>query len=147
MCYRCNDAAKRHNHESKSMSAQPNKSEIAVLKHLWTNGEQSAREVHQGVADETGWSYSTTRTIINRMADKEWVNRRDAHGIAVFSAALSKVAVLGGMVKDLTRKVFEIEGELPVSMFAGSPHLSDTDLDELEQLINTASSGDEESKS
>ncbi len=126
------------------MSAQPNKSEIAVLKHLWTHGEQSAREVHDGVTDETGWSYSTTRTVINRMADKSWVNRRDVHGIAVFAAAVSKVTVLGGMVRDLTRKVFDIEGELPVSTFAGSPHLSDGELDELEQLINTASSGDEE---
>ena len=126
------------------MSAQPNKSEIAVLKHLWTHGEQSAREVHDGVTDETGWSYSTTRTVINRMADKSWLNRRDVHGIAVFAAAVSKVTVLGGMVRDLTRKVFDIEGELPVSMFAGSPHLSDGELDELEQLINTASSGDEE---
>lgn len=128
------------------MSAQPNKSEIAVLKHLWSHGEQSAREVHEGVAEETGWSYSTTRTVINRMADKDWVHRRDLHGIAVFTAALSKVTVLGGMVRDLTRKVFEIEGELPVSMFAGSPHLSDDELDELEQLINNASSGDEEKK-
>lgn len=124
------------------MTHQPNKSEIAVLKHLWVHGDQSAREIHQGVADETGWSYSTTRTVINRMSDKDWVNRKDVHGIAVFSAALSKVAVLGGMVKDLTRKVFEIEGELPVSMFAASPHLSEDELDQLEALINAGSAND-----
>ncbi len=115
---------------------QPNKSEIAVLKHLWVNGEQSAREIHDGLTSETGWSYSTTRTVINRLSDKAWVNRRDLHGMTVFTAALSKVSVLGGMVRDLTRKVFDIEGELPVSMFAASPHLSRDELDELDALIN-----------
>lgn len=118
------------------MTQQPNKSEIAVLKHLWGTGPQSAREVHDAIADATGWSYSTTRTVINRMADKDWIDRKDIHGIAVFEAAVSKVAVFGGLLEDLTRRVFEIEGELPVSMFSGSPHLSEDELDELEALIN-----------
>ena len=54
----------------------------------------------------------------------------------MFEAAVSKVAVFGGLLEDLTRRVFEIEGELPVSMFSGSPHLSEDELDELEALIN-----------
>lgn len=121
------------------MSQQPNKSELTVLKHFWTAGEQSAREVHDGVSNDTGWSYSTTRTVINRMTDKSWLTRRDAHGITVFDAALSKVEVFSGLVKDLTRKVMDIEGDLPVSMFAGSPHLSSDELDELDTLINASS--------
>ncbi len=120
------------------MNNQPNKSELTVLKHFWSKGEQSAREVHNGVSDETGWSYSTTRTVINRMTDKTWLTRRDAHGITVFGAALSKVEVFSGLVKDLTRKVMDIEGDLPVSMFAKSPHLSSDELDELDSLINSS---------
>ncbi len=126
------------------MNPQPNKSELTVLKHLWSNGGQSAREVHDGVKPETGWSYSTTRTVINRMADKEWLHKHDVHGMTVFEAALSKVEVLGGMVRDLTRKVFDIEGDLPVSMFAKSPHLDETELDALDALINTTAGKDED---
>ncbi|MFC7291334.1 BlaI/MecI/CopY family transcriptional regulator [Hirschia litorea] len=120
------------------MSQQPNKSELTVLKRFWTVGEQSAREVHDSVTGETGWSYSTTRTVINRMTDKSWLTRRDVHGITVFDAAISKVEVFSSLVKDLTRKVMDIEGDLPVSMFAKSPHLSSDELDELDGLINAS---------
>ena len=120
------------------MSAQPNKSEIAVLKHLWTHGEQSAREVHQAVGPAQGWKPSTTRTVISRMEEKGWVDRKDMHGMAVFSAVLDRTATLGGLVRHLARQVLDMDGPIPAALFAESPHLSDAELDELDAIINAA---------
>ena len=126
------------------MPVTATRTELAILKRLWPVDRLSAREVHDAVTGETGWSYSTTRTVLTRMEEKGLVTRADAHGMAVYSAALTRVQVLGAMAKELTRQVFDIKGALPASMFADSPHLTEEDLAELDEILN--SDDEEESK-
>jgi BlaI family penicillinase repressor len=109
-----------------------------VLKHLWSAGPQSAREVHDAIGPGQGWKPSTTRTVIARMEEKGWVTRADVHGMAVFSAALDRTATLGGLVRHLARQVLDMDGPIPAALFAESPHLSDAELDELDAIINAA---------
>ncbi|HPF24001.1 MAG: BlaI/MecI/CopY family transcriptional regulator [Hyphomonas sp.] len=118
--------------------SQPNSSELAVLKHLWSAGPQSAREVHDAVGPGQDWKPSTTRTVIARMEEKGWVTRADVHGMAVFTAALDRTATLGGLVRHLARQILDMDGPLPAALFAESPHLSDAELDELDAIINAA---------
>jgi predicted transcriptional regulator len=126
------------------MPVTATRTELAIMKRLWPVDRLSAREVHDAVTGETGWSYSTTRTVLTRMEEKGLVTRADAHGMAVYSAALTRVQVLGAMAKELTRQVFDIKGALPASMFADSPHLTEEDLAELDEILN--SDDEEESK-
>jgi predicted transcriptional regulator len=112
------------------------RTELIVLKQLWTSSRGSSREVHDALTAETGWSYSTTRTVLTRMEEKGLVTRTDVHGVAVYSPALTRVQVLGAMARELTRQVFDIKGALPASMFADSPHLSEEDLAELDAILN-----------
>lgn len=119
------------------MAGAYNKTELSILKQLWRAGRQSAREVHDALSSETGWSYSTTRTLISRMEEKGMLVRAEAHGVAVYSPAQSRVAVLGAMARDLARDVFDIEGAVPASMFADSPHITEDDLAELDAILNS----------
>lgn len=112
------------------------RAELSVLKHLWGSGRRSAREIHDATSPETSWSYSTTRTVITRMEEKGLLIREEAHGVAVYSPAMSRVAVLGAMARELTRDVLDIKGALPASMFAESPHLSADELAELDAILN-----------
>lgn len=125
------------------MSATANKTELSVLKQLWPDGRKSAREIHDAVSEETGWSYSTTRTVVTRMEEKGLIKRSEVHGVAVYSPALSRVQVLGAMAKELTRQVFDIKGALPASMFADSPHLTKAELAELDAILNADEGGKE----
>jgi BlaI family transcriptional regulator, penicillinase repressor len=125
------------------MAPTATKTELTVLKQLWSAGRASSREVHEGLSAETGWSYSTTRTILTRMEEKGLVERSDVHGVAVYAPALTRVQVLGAMARELTRQVFDIKGALPASMFADSPHLSEEDLAELDAILNADQEGNE----
>ncbi len=122
---------------------RPNPSELSILKHLWSAGPQSAREIHETVGPVQNWQASTTRTVIGRMERKGWLHRRNMHGLAVYEAALDRVETLGGLVRHLARSVLEMDGALPAALFAGSPHLSDAELDELDAIINAAESRDD----
>ena len=118
------------------MSATANKTELSVLKQLWPDERKSAREIHDAVSDETGWSHSTTRTVVTRMEEKGLLTRSEVHGVAVYAPALSRVQVLGAMARELTRQVFDIKGALPASMFADSPHMTKAELEELDAILN-----------
>ena len=113
-----------------------NNTELSILKQLWSAGRMSAREVHEALAAETGWSHSTIRTMLTRMEEKGLVARADSHGVAVYSAAQSRVQVLGAIARELTRDVFDIKGAVPAVMFAESPHITAEELAELDAIIN-----------
>lgn len=112
------------------------RAELSVLKHLWPDARKSAREVHDSLSSDTGWSYSTTRTLLTRMEEKGLVSRAEVHGVAVYAPAMSRVAVLGAMARELTRDVLDIKGAVPASMFADSPHLTPDELAELDAILN-----------
>ena len=124
------------------MSVTANKTELAVLKQLWPDELRSAREIHDAVTGETGWSYSTTRTVVTRMEEKGLLVRSEVHGVAVYAPALSRVQVLGAMARELTRQVFDIKSAMPASMFADSPHMTKAELEELDAILNADQNND-----
>jgi len=115
--------------------AIPSISELTVLKALWRQQPLSAREIHQQVEEELGWSYSSTRKTLERMLDKGSVRQSSIHGVQVYAAALEKVDTLAAFARDFGKRVMEIDSPLPVNMFTGSKLVDDAELAQLEQLL------------
>lgn len=121
---------------------KPSNAEMAVLKTLWTEAPRSAREIQSAVGEAQGWSYSTTRTLITRMVEKGLVERRDAHGLAVFAPKAGKAAVLSAMIRSFSAQVFDLDQPLPAAAFADSPLLDAADVEELERLLSEDEAGE-----
>ncbi len=115
--------------------AIPSISELTVLKALWRLQPLSAREIHQQVEEELGWSYSSTRKTLERMLDKGSVRQSTSHGVQVYEAVLEKVDTLAAFAHDFGRRVMEMDTPLPVNMFTGSKLVDDAELAQLEQLL------------
>lgn len=114
----------------------PNASELILLKALWVENRASARELHTAAGEEQGWSYSTTRTVLNRMVEKGFVKRSDFHGLAVFEPADRKVDMLSRLVRGFVSSVLDSDpGALPASTFAGSRLLDEAERKELQALL------------
>ena len=118
--------------------ANPNPSELVILKYLWTSGAKTARQLHEAVGPSQDWQLSTTRTVLGRMESKGWVKRNGDVDPVTFDPLLDRVETLGTLVRHLARKVLDMDGPIPATMFAESPHLSNDELDELDQIINAA---------
>lgn len=114
---------------------KPSPSELPLLKALWSQKELSARELHECVAPEMGWSLSSTRKTLDRMVEKDMVSTDEKHGVRIFRAKVEKVSTLAVLTRQFVRAVLEIEGPLPASSFGGSKILSEDELQELERLI------------
>lgn len=114
----------------------PSASELCLLKALWRNRPLSARALHEAVAGELGWSFSSTRKTLERMLEKGMVRQHSAHGVQVYAAALEKVATLAAFARDFGRRVMEIDAPLPVAAFSGSRLLDQEELQALQALLS-----------
>jgi predicted transcriptional regulator len=113
----------------------PSITELSLLKALWRQHPLSARELHQQVETELGWSYSSTRKTLERMLEKGMVSQEVRHGVQVYLAVLEKVDTLAAFAHDFGTRVMELESPLPVAMFTGSKLVDDRELAQLEQLL------------
>lgn len=113
----------------------PSMSELNLLKALWRQQPLSAREIHDQIVIEMGWSYSSTRKTLERMLEKRMVSRHSCHGVQVYGAVLEKVDTLAAFAHDFGRRIMEIDTPLPVTMFTGSKLVDGNELALLEQLL------------
>jgi BlaI family transcriptional regulator, penicillinase repressor len=109
------------------------KAEFQVLDVLWASGELSIREIHDRLAN--AWAYSTTKTVVDRMARKGLVNRANLHGINVYCAAISRPAGLAHWLKFFARQILGVDTATAVAMFSQSDKIDADELAELERLV------------
>lgn len=114
----------------------PSVTELSLLKCLWKQHPLSAREIHDLVAEELQWSYSSTRKTLERMVEKQMVNLQVVHGMNVYAAALDKIETLAAFTRDFGKRVMEMDEPLPVNMFTGSKLVNPAELAELEQMLH-----------
>ncbi|WP_394692502.1 BlaI/MecI/CopY family transcriptional regulator [Hyphobacterium sp.] len=134
-CYGCNVCDICNVDVTGRMSSAPSNTELTILKHLWTTGPQSAREVQDAIGKQTGWSYSTTRTLLLRMTEKKIVRRQDSHGLAVFAANVSKVALMGELIRGFAANILDIDGPISATAFTSSKLFSEEEAAELTRLL------------
>ena len=113
----------------------PSVTELSLLKALWKERPLSAREVHERVVVELGWSFSSTRKTLDRMLEKHMLSQQTLHGVHVYLPLLDKVNTLAAFAHDFGRRVMELDTPLPMSMFTGSKLVDQAELAELEQLL------------
>lgn len=112
--------------------------ELELMKVLWDADGLSAREVHERLAEQLGWAYSTTRTTLERMVRKGLVSKSSFHGLLLYSPAVSRAAGLARLVRDFARQVVETSHGPVVSLFADSGTLDEREIEELSRLLDQA---------
>ncbi len=116
-------------------SSQPTRPELAILKTLWRRKSLSAREITDAVAPDFDWTYSTMRTVIERMCEKGLLKKKTTEGVNVYYAAVGKVALLSRMIRDFSDRVLELDAAPSAVMFADSKLLTEDEIKELEKVL------------
>ncbi|MFC4653973.1 MULTISPECIES: BlaI/MecI/CopY family transcriptional regulator [Rheinheimera] len=114
---------------------QPTAAELEILKLLWQQQPQTARELHDQLEAVLGWGYSSTRKTLERMGEKGFVRFETQGNKNAYVALLEKLPTLAALASDFASRVLGLNGPLPVSMFADSRLLSRSELSELEQQL------------
>ena len=112
------------------------KAEYDILRVLWNQGKQTVREVHDRLHETYKWAYTTTKTMMDRMAGKGLLSREDFHGIFLYKPMITRPMGLAKIVTFFADRVLEMDTGSVVSLFARSKSLTPEEIGELENLIH-----------
>ena len=111
------------------------RAEYDILRTLWNAGQLSVREVHDQLIETYNWAYTTTKTMMDRMVNKELLRRDSFHGVFIYKPLITRPAGLARMVQFFADRVLEMDVGSVVSLFARSKSLSPEEIDELNNLL------------
>ncbi len=117
------------------MQLTPTTVELEILKLLWQQQPQSARDLHQQLESVLQWGYSSTRKTLERMGEKGLVEVDSDGNKNLYRAKVAKVPTLAALALDFSTRVLGLDTPLPISTFADSRYLQTQELAELEQQL------------
>lgn len=123
---------------------QPTAPELEILKVLWQRQPRNAREIHDEIYDQFEWSYSSTRKTLERMGEKNLVSIDSQGNKKIYTAQVEKVKTLASFAQDFAKRIFELDGPLPVAMFTDSRLIDDGEISDLEKLLKDLSNDHKE---
>jgi BlaI family penicillinase repressor len=81
--------------------------EWSVMQVLWEDAPATARQLQDRLADETGWAYTTVRTLLQRLVDKGVVHTRKEANTSWYEPRLSREQAQRSAVSSLLEKAFD----------------------------------------
>ncbi|MCK4767382.1 MAG: BlaI/MecI/CopY family transcriptional regulator [Desulfobacula sp.] len=114
------------------------KTEFNILRIIWKNGRLSVREVHDRITATYDWAYSTTKTMMDRMVQKQFLMREKFHGVFLYRALISRPKGLVRFIQFFADRVLEIDHGEVVALFSRSNALDAEEVKELEGLLEDA---------
>jgi BlaI family penicillinase repressor len=109
--------------------------EWAVIKAVWEDEPATAPAVQQRLAAATGWTYSTVRTLLDRMAAKGLLTAGKDGKLTFFRAAVTRAEAQRGELLYALRHAFDGALTPMIRQLIETRDLSAAELAELETLI------------
>jgi len=115
------------------MKAQIFDSERKVMDILWNEGDTTAKALAQMLAEQVGWSKTTTYTVIKKCVDKGFIERRGENFLC--HALISKEEVRRHETRELVDKMFDGSSDLLVASLIQDKKMSPEQLQNLRKLL------------
>lgn len=81
--------------------------EWTVMNALWEGAPATAREVLERIGKRKGWAYTTVKTLLDRLVDKDAVTVEKIDGTGRFTPVVSAEAARVDAVRSLVDRVFD----------------------------------------
>ena len=117
------------------MEAKLFDSELKVMEVLWAEGDVPARRIAMVLADQVGWSKTTTYTVIKKCVDKGAVQRTEPGFVC--RALVSREQARQAETEALIEKHYGGSADLLVASLLGRRALSQKEIEKLKNLVNS----------
>lgn len=119
----------------KQKPVELNETEWTIIKAVWEKEPTTAPEVQQKVEKHTGWTYSTVRTLMDRMVVKGWLKAEKVRNLTFYRSSVTREQAQRGELFYALKNAFNGALTPMVQCLLESKKLSDRELSELEMLI------------
>jgi BlaI family penicillinase repressor len=113
--------------------------EWLVLQTIWDNQPAAAPTVQEALVNKKKWSYSTVKTIMDRMVKKGLLKTERIRNLILYRPTLTKQQARKSEILRAARRAFD--GALtPMMQFLLENNMSGKQLAELEEILKRAKS-------
>jgi BlaI family penicillinase repressor len=118
--------------------------ELDVMAHFWEHDSLSAPALFAELGEARGVTYSTIKTIVDRLEAKGAIKRVDNRGKTIlYRAAVSRDRVRKPLVEAFLRRVFGDDLRPLFAQLIRDEKLSADEIDYLKRLLAEADRGEE----
>ena len=114
--------------------------EWPVIKVIWDIEPCTATAVRDKLAQSTGWTYSTVRTVMDRMTAKGLLTARKDGKITIYNSAITRRQAQRGELFYTLKHAFNGAFAPLVQCFLESKDLDESELAKIEALVRAGKS-------
>ena len=107
-----------------------------IMECLWERAPQTGRELTCTMQAQTGWSRSTTLTLLRRLVEKGAVRYEDSGSVRTFFPSITREHAAVRQTRDLLGRVYHGSLSMLVSAMTREETLPQKEIDELYALLN-----------
>jgi BlaI family penicillinase repressor len=111
--------------------------ELEVMRLIWRDKEVIVPDLHAELAKDRDITYATVKTIVNRLEEKQAIERIRTYGRTILYGPLIRESTLARpMVRDVMRRLFGGQARPMISHLLKAEELTLDDLEYLESQIS-----------
>src|SRR5437016_14010121 len=110
-------------------------SEWSIIKAVWENEPCAAPTIQEKLRKKTEWTYSTVRTLMDRMVAKGLLTAEKIRNLTLFRSAITRQQAQRGELLYALKNAFNGALTPMVQSLLETGHISAEELTELESLI------------
>ena len=110
--------------------------ELEVMQLFWEQPESTAPELHKHILKTRQVTYSTVKTIIDRLEEKQAIKRIKTYGrTIVYGPAIQKEELYKPLLRDFVKRVFSGNSRPLLNHLLEDDLLSKQDMEYLQSVI------------
>ena len=111
--------------------------EWRIIKAIWEKEPCTAPEIQDKLHKHTAWTYSTVRTLMDRMVGKGLLKAKKERNLTLYSSAITRIQAQRGELLYALKHAFNGALTPMVQCLLEANKLTDQELAELEALIKS----------
>ncbi len=116
-------------------SAELTEAEWAIMKTVWTREPCAAPTVTEALADERQWSYSTVKTLMDRMVDKGLLATEKIRNLILYRSAVTQGQAQRSEILRTVKRAFNGALTPMMQFLLNNEKLSEKEISELETIL------------
>jgi len=109
--------------------------EWAIIQAVWDNEPCAAPTVQEALENTKGWTYSTVKTMMDRMVGKGLLRTERIRNLILYRSVITKQEAQSGEIMRTVKRAFEGAFTPMMQFLLDNNSLSQKQLSELETMI------------
>jgi predicted transcriptional regulator len=124
---------------TKTKPVELNESEWAIIKAVWEKEPCTAPEVQLALEKKTAWTYSTVRTLMDRMVGKQLLASEKVRNLTIYRTCVTRDQAQKGELLSTLKRAFDGALTPMLQCLLDHKKLTDREIADLKRLIDSKS--------